>query len=215
MGWLGCLAQGCPEVAPSPRLCADVSCARATSTSPLLREWSLLPQTPGSEPWHSQATGDLPSMVNLTTANYLHGYKFSTYFHLLQGDALPRTRTNLSEQDFSEELSSPGSEHLTWVSTISSLKCCSTQRAALSPSVFSFSVHNLFECVLMPSLQQILRFKKNLKAEIFSGKTLCHFTTAADTDLLCINLVPTQTICGLDISCMDLLKGSRTMWERN
>lgn len=32
-------------------------------------------------------------------------------------------------------------------------------------------------------------------------------------DLFHINLVPMQTIDDLDISFMDLLKGSRTMWE--
>lgn len=172
MGWLGCLAQGCPEVAPSPRLCADVSCARATSTSPLLREWSLLPQTPGSEPWHSQATGDLPSMVNLTTANYLHGYKFSTYFHLLQGDALPRTRTNLSEQDFSEELSSPGSEHLhgSPQSALWSAAAHRGQHSALQFSPFQYII-----CLNVFSCQVNNRFKgsKRIWKQKFSLGRLC------------------------------------------
>lgn len=68
----------------------------------------------------------------------------------------------------------------------SALKYCSTQRAALSPlvvhSLFSFAVHYVFEYALMPCLQQLLSFKKKLKAVIFSGRTLCNFTTAADTE---------------------------------
>lgn len=179
-GWLGCLAQGCPEVALSPSLCR-VSPARTTRTSPFLREWSLLPQVPASESWHSQATGDLPSRRVQTAANYHQ--KFSGCFQLLQGDPLPRTRTNLPEEDFAENFLLLLAQS---ISAISSLRFCSTQRAALSLSVvhslFSFPVHCLLEYVLIPCLQQLLRFTKNLRAVIFSEKTLCNFTIAANTE---------------------------------
>lgn len=138
VGWLGCLAQECPETAPA-RACLQTrpepgppghlfslgngaSCPRYQDLSPGTARPQVI-----YHPWHHRNV--------LIIASYFHGDRFCYSFQLLRGGPLPRARTSLTEQDFAESLSSPNSEHLTRVSTMSSLKCCSTQRAALSPSI--------------------------------------------------------------------------------
>lgn len=224
ISWASCLAQECPEVAPSPSLCTDVSCARATRTSPFLREWSLLPRFQGLSPdtawpqviyhpWHHRKV--------LTTATYLHGDKFSSCFQLLRADSPPRTRTNHPEQDFAEEISSSGSEHLTGVSTISSLKCYSTE-GSTQPSSCAFSIL-LFSTLCVgicshPMFATAFTVQKESESSSFLWEdpvqiynSCWHWTNY----IFHINLIPMQTVCDLDFSCMDLLKGSRTMWVRN
>lgn len=87
---------------------------------------------------------------------------------------------------------------------ISSLRCCSTQPFSCASSILLPTT--LLEYVLIPCLQQLLRFTKNLKVVIFSGKDLVQLYNSCwhwTNYFFHINLVPMQTICDLAISCME------------